>query len=53
MSYKLTLQTLTLDKEGVKKGRENIVGGQECSSRGGEIVFVKEVATFVRFGWRT
>ena len=50
MSHKLTLRTLTLNKEWVKKGRENIEGGQECSLRGGEIVFVKEVATpaFVR-----
>ena len=30
MSHKLTLRTLTLNKEGVKKGTENIVGGQEC-----------------------
>ena len=49
MSHKLTLRTLTLNKEWVKKRRENIEGGQECSSRGGEIVFVKEVATVVRF----
>ena len=48
MSHKLTLRTLTLNEEWVKKGRENIEGGQECSLRGGEIVFVKEVATFVR-----
>ena len=53
MSHKLTLGTLTLNKEWVNKGRENIEGGQECSSRGGDIVFVKEVATFVRFCWRT
>ena len=43
-SHKLTtLRTLTLNKEGVKKERENIGGGQECGSRGGEIVFIKEV----------
>ena len=50
-SHKLILQTLTLNKEGVKKERENIGGGhgQECGSRGGEIVFTKEVATSVRF----
>ena len=48
-SHKLTLWTLTLNKEGAKKERENIGGGQECGSRGGEIVFMKErVATFVR-----
>ena len=42
-SHKLTLWTLTLNKEEVKKERENIGGGQECGSRGGEIVFIKEV----------
>ena len=30
-SHKLTLRTLTLNKEGVKKERENIAGGQECA----------------------
>ena len=34
-SHKLTLRTLTLNKEGVKKERENIGGGQECGSSGG------------------
>ena len=43
-SHKLTLRTLTLNKEGAKKKRENIGGGQECGLRGGEIVFIKEVA---------
>ena len=52
-SYEPTLRTVTLNKEGVKQERENIAGGQECGPRGGEIVFIKEVATFVRFGWRT
>ena len=52
-SHKLTLRTLTLNKEGVKKERENIGGGQECGSRGGKIVFIKEIATFVRFCWRS
>ena len=41
-SHKLTLWTLTLNKEGAKKERENIGGGQECGSRGGEIVFMKK-----------
>ena len=31
--------TLALNNEGVKKERENIGGGQECCSTGGEIVF--------------
>ena len=31
-SNKLTLRTLTLNKERVKKERENIAGGQECRS---------------------
>ena len=52
-SHKLTLRTLTLNKEGVKKERENIGGGQECGSSGGEIAFIKAVATFVRFCWRS
>ena len=51
--HKLTLRTLTLNKEGVKNERQNIAGGQECCSRGGEIAFIKDVATFVRFCWRS
>ena len=47
-SHKLTLRTLTLNKEGIEKEKKNIGGGQECRSRVGEIVFMKEVATFVR-----
>ena len=50
--HKLTLRTLILNKEGVKKERENIAGSQEYRSRGGGIVFIK-VATFVRFCWRS
>ena len=46
-SHKLTLRTLTLNKEGVEKERENIGGGQD-RSRVAEIVFIKEVATFVK-----
>ena len=41
-----------LNKEGVKKERENIAGSQEYRSREGGIVFIK-VATFVRFCWRS
>ena len=52
-SHKLTLRTLTLNKEGIKKERENIGGGQECGSSGEEIAFIKAVATFVRFCWRS
>ena len=52
-SHKLTLRTLKLNKEGVKEERENIEGGQECGLSGGEIAFIKAVATFVRFCWRS
>ena len=52
-SHKLTLRTPTLIKEGVKKERENIAGGQECGSRGGENSYFKEEATFVRSCWRS
>ena len=53
-SHEPTLRTVTLNikEEGVKKERENIAGGQECGPGGGEIVFIKEEATFIRFCWR-